>query len=147
LPVHFGRLELFRRQSLPEKGLPPAGGYRVRIVLVAEDEATVRLLAESIIGDLGYGTLSAGSPTEAQALFEEPVDLLFTDIEMQGEPEAGLELAKFGRSRRPELKVLYTSGRQLTDGLRHLMVEDSAFLPKPYTPDDLAAALQGLLPP
>ena len=41
--------------------------------------------------------------------------------------------------------VLYTSGRELTDGLKLLFIENSAFLPKPYTDDQLNAALAKLL--
>jgi hypothetical protein len=32
---------------------------------------------------------------------------------------------------RPELKILYTSGQAVTDGMTALFVKNSAFLPKP----------------
>jgi hypothetical protein len=37
--------------------------------------------------------------------------------------------------------VLYTSGRDLTDGMKARFVEKSAFLPKPYTVEELLTAL------
>jgi hypothetical protein len=37
------------------------------------------------------------------------------------------------------LKVLYTSGQAVTDGMAALFVEKSAFLRKPYTVDELAS--------
>jgi hypothetical protein len=43
--------------------------------------------------------------------------------------------------------VLYTTGRQVTDGLKQLMVEGSGFLPKPYSTEELAGAVEALLPP
>ena len=42
---------------------------------------------------------------------------------------------------RPELKVLYTSGQAVTDGMAALFVKDSAFLPKPYTVEQLGTML------
>jgi CheY-like chemotaxis protein len=67
-------------------------------VLVVEDEPTVRALAESIIEALGYLILSAANAREAIALLEqdEPIDILFTDINLPDGPDAidGLELAR-----------------------------------------------------
>jgi len=42
---------------------------------------------------------------------------------------------------RPELKVLYTSGQAVTDGMTALFVKNSAFLPKPYTVEQLGTML------
>ena len=67
-------------------------------VLVVEDEPTVRALAESIIEALGYMILSAANARVAIALLEqdEPIDILFTDINLPDGPAAidGLELAR-----------------------------------------------------
>jgi len=51
-------------------------------VLVAEDEPTVRALAESIIADLGCSTFSAANAREALAVLENgtPITLLFTAL-------------------------------------------------------------------
>ena len=46
----------------------------------------------------------------------------------------------------PKLKVLYTTGGDVTDGMKALFVKGSAFLPKPYTPAQLTAAIGALLP-
>jgi CheY-like chemotaxis protein len=53
------------------------------------------VLAESIIGDSGYRTLSAASGREALVLLEQgvAVALLFTDINLGVEPD-GIELAR-----------------------------------------------------
>jgi len=69
--------------------------------------------------------------------------LLFTDINM-GE-DSGLDLAVASREMKPSLKVLYTTGAGVTDGMRVRMVEGSAFLSKPYRLDDLIKAVDDIL--
>ncbi|MGO4128140.1 response regulator [Inquilinus sp. YAF38] len=115
--------------------------------LIAEDEPTILALAEGFIAALGHSTLTAHNGIEALALIESeaPIDLLFTDINL-GKPPDGFDLARTARERRPELKVLYTSGQAMTDGMQALMVEGGVFLPKPYTPDELMASITSLLP-
>ena len=116
-------------------------------VLVAEDEPTVRMLAESIIGDLGYATFSAANAREALALLENgaPITLLFTDINMPDPPDGvdGLELARLAVECRPGLRVIYTTGGALTDGMTALFVEGGTFLQKPYTRERLIEAVRG----
>ncbi|MDR6294572.1 MULTISPECIES: response regulator [Inquilinus] len=115
--------------------------------LIAEDEPTILVLAEGFVAALGHSTLTAHNGVEALALIESEasIDLLFTDINFGMEPD-GFVLAKTARERRPELKVLYTSGQAMTDGMQALMVEGAVFLPKPYTPEDLMASVTSLLP-
>jgi CheY-like chemotaxis protein len=116
-------------------------------VLVVEDEPTVRTLAESILQDLGYGTLSAANAREADALLraQQAVDLLFTDINMPDGLD-GLELARTAVRLRPGLRVLYTTGGATTDRMTALFVDDAGFLQKPYTREQLIETLKALLP-
>ena len=109
--------------------------------LVVEDEPTIRALAESIIEALGYRILSAANAREAIALLEqdEPIDVLFTDINLPDGPDAidGLELARKAVELCRNLRVIYTTGHGQTDGMTALFVEDATFLPKPYTVEQL----------
>src|ERR1041385_6908001 len=93
-------------------------------VLVAEDEPTVRALAESIIEELGYWTFSAANAREALAVLDggAPITLLFTDINMPDGPDGidGLELARRAVENLPALRVIYTTGGELTDGMTAL---------------------------
>ena len=118
------------------------------VVLIVEDEEQVRVLAEAIIRELGHETLTAGSAEQALAVIEERSDvaLLFTDIGLQQDCEAGLQLARDVAARRPALPVLYTTGQGVTDGMRAMFAEPFGFVPKRYTPDDLKTALSNLLP-
>ena len=123
-----------------KKSTPPA-------VLVAEDEPTVRALAELIIEELGYSTFSAANAREALAVLEDgaAITLLFTDINMPDGPDGldGLELARRAVEIRPGLRVIYTTGGGLTDGMTALFVEGGTFLPKPYNRQRLVAAVKG----
>ena len=111
-------------------------------ILILEYEEQVRVPR---IGSQGVGnkTLSAATIEQAMVLIEgdEPVDLLFVDLKIQNDLEGGLKLARKAVEARPNLKVLYTSGQAVTDGMNALFVEKSAFLPKPYTVDQLATTL------
>ena len=69
------------------------------------------------------------------------VDLLFTNVDLKGEIAAGIELAHEAVHRKPNLKVLYTTERSLTDGMKARFVKNSAFLPKPYTVEQLLTTL------
>jgi DNA-binding NtrC family response regulator len=106
------------------------------VVLIVEDEEQVRVLAEAIVQELGHETLTAGTAEQALAVIEErpDVDLLFTDIGLQQDLEAGLQLAKGIAARKPGLPVLYTTGQGVTDGMRAMFADPFGFLPKPYTP-------------
>ena len=116
-------------------------------VLVAKDEPTVRTLAESIIAEFGYETFSAANAREALAVLDDgvPITLLFTDINMPDGPDGldGLELARRAVEIRPDLRVIYTTGGGLTDGMTALFVEGGTFLPKPFTRQKLIEVVQG----
>jgi DNA-binding NtrC family response regulator len=116
-------------------------GRAMAAILIVEDEAQVRVLSESFLQEQGHQTLSAATPDEALAVLEGDIDCLFTDIELRGDLQAGIALAQAAITKQPGLRVLYTSCHTVTDGLKALFVENSAFLPKPYTIDQLQAIL------
>ena len=117
-------------------------------VLVVEDEDQVRVLAEGILQDSGHTTLSASTFDQALALLEnaERVDLIFTDLALQSDMQAGLVLAQEATKRKITVPVLYTTGQGLTDGMQAMFVERYGFLAKPYTPEQLVIAIENLLP-
>lgn len=115
-------------------------------VLIVEDQPTLLVLAESYLQEHGHQTRSATSLTEASALLEGPdkFDLLFTDIGLKDDLEAGLKLAADAVAKYPALKVLYATGQTVTDGMKALFVPKSAMLAKPYTVDQLLTSLSVL---
>lgn len=113
------------------------------IVLIVEDQDQVRVLAESYLQEQGHQTYSASGIDEALAVFDaaDGIDVLFTDIGLKSDIHGGLELARRVVDRQPGLKVLYTTSQAVTDGIKALMVEDSALLEKNYTVDQLQTSL------
>ena len=116
-------------------------------ILIAEDDESVRVLTQSVIEEMGHVGLTAANPEEAIALLagDRDIALLISDLDMAGNPLAGVELAAKATTMRPGLPVLYTSGQGVTDGTRELFVEDSAFIPKPYNIPQLTEAVSAIL--
>ena len=116
-------------------------------ILIVEDEPQVLTLAASVLQQAGYEVISAATLSEAEAVIDDTAqkfDLLFTEIELGYEKEGGIALGKLIEETRPGIPVLYTSGRALTDGMLTLFVAPSAFLPKPYTAQELTEAVEKL---
>lgn len=101
------------------------------------------MLAESYLREQGHLTLSASTMEQALTLLDvtEGIDLLFVDVGLWEDRNIGLDLATQAILRKPNLKVLYTTGQSVTDGMRALFVEGSALLPKPYTVEQLQTIL------
>ncbi len=113
-------------------------------ILIAEDEPQVRRLADRVLSNLGYRVLSAGNGTDAlelAALHGETIALLITDMVMPG--MGGGELSRRIRDCHPETKILLISG--YSEELVAAEHGDVAFLPKPFTPDELKAAVAKVL--
>jgi CheY-like chemotaxis protein len=119
------------------------------IVLIVEDQAEVLILAESILQRAGYETLTAATVAEAQAIInsKQHLDLIFTDLALGNHQEGGITIGHLIEQGRKDLPVLYTSGRELTDGLKELFNSKGSFLSKPYTERALTEAVAKLVPP
>ena len=117
------------------------------VMLIVEDEVFTRDIAELMMQDWGYRTLSAGDVDEALLLLRspQPIDGLFTDIYLKAAVLGGCDLAQQAMELRPELRVLYTTGNAVTEKMRALFVERAHFLSKPYTPNQLQASVANLL--
>ena len=114
---------------MPHSPDPSAG-------LVADDEPEVREIAAGLFESLGRRVHLASSGAEALAsLAAHPeIGLVFSDVRM---PEmSGLELAAEVGRRRPDLRVVLTSG-YIGEGI----AEDPAILRKPWRLGDLARLL------
>jgi len=138
-----------RQEDVVAAAADPAAAPRARgeeIVLVVEDEERVRHLSVDALRDLGYVVVQASDAAQALSVLDlQPrVDLLFTDIVM---PDMnGRKLADEALTRRPDLKVLYTTG-YTRNAVVHNGVLDAnvAFLPKPFTFDQLALKVRQVL--
>ena len=124
----------------------PEGGSE--LVLLVEDEETIRGLAERVLRQYGYTVLVARNTAEAEVLAAETagIALLLTDVVMPG--GSGLVLAATLRSRMPALKVLVMSGftgEHGEHGEAAPVPEGTPFLSKPFGPDELARKVREAL--
>jgi signal transduction histidine kinase len=116
-------------------------------ILIVEDDALVREYVVTQISRLGYDTLAANNAAEALAIINGPerIDLLFTDVIMPGGMN-GRQLAIEAQTRRPGLKLLYTSGYTENAIVHHGRLDAGVLLlPKPYLSSDLARMIRTAL--
>jgi DNA-binding NtrC family response regulator len=131
-----------RRVGVKSSDTRSFGAVGMVAILIVEDEEQVRVLAESYLREQGHETFSAATKDQALAVLDVArIDLLFVDIGLYEDREIGLDLAKQAVERNPELKVLYTTGQTVTDGMKALFVQNSALLTKPYTVEQLQTIL------
>ncbi len=116
-------------------------------VLLVEDEAQVRELAQRVLERAGYTVLAATDAESAIAIADRHpghIHLLVTDIVLPR--VSGRELAARLGIHRPAIKVLYVSGTTDASLARHRMLEPgTAFLEKPFSLDRLLRAVRRAL--
>jgi PAS domain S-box-containing protein len=116
---------------------------REATILLVEDEDSVRSLIHEVLTGRGYRVLEAGNAARAierSAGHPGRIDLLVTDLVMPG--VQGDSLARGLARDRPGLAVLYISG--YTESVltqRGVLQEGHRLLRKPFTPDELVAAV------
>ena len=117
------------------------------VILVVEDDVFIREIAEMMVQDSGHYTLAASDVDEALSLLRDPqhIDALFTDLYLKAEVLGGCELAHQAIKLPPNVRVLYTTGNDITDAMKDLFVEGTQLLRKPYTQPQLQDAVEELL--
>ena len=124
----------------------PATG-RLGTVLVVDDEATIRDFIGAVLRKQGYRVLPAADGRDALAVYDREsgkIDALVLDVVM---PFMGAnELLPILKARRPELKILLTSGYSQSEARRLCAAyPGAAFIQKPYTAQQIAKAVDELL--
>jgi CheY-like chemotaxis protein len=118
------------------------------IILVVDDEEALREVAQQLLIELGYTVLSAESGYEALKILETgtKVDLLFSDVVMQGELD-GYKLAITVHKLNPDLNILLTSGYINKQSAISSDTNEyiSKLLDKPYSRQELAVAIRKTL--
>ena len=132
-----------RAPASPASRRRSVGGHET--ILVAEDDAGVRELAQQILEKAGYRVLLAANGREAVALFARhaaDVHLLLLDVVM---PDlSGTDAMDLMRRIRPEIPVIFSSG--YNDLAVHPTPKArEAFLHKPFGRDDLLRAIREAL--
>jgi CheY-like chemotaxis protein len=124
---------------------PVEGGRET--ILVVEDDRLVKGYVLAQLHALGYGTLDVGTAAEALALVDagNEFDLLFTDVIIQGAMN-GRQLSDEISKRKPDLKVLFTSGYTENAIIHHGRLDSGVLLlAKPYRKSDLAVMIRKAL--
>jgi CheY-like chemotaxis protein len=145
-----------RADTTPSKGaamLERSADRNAGVVLLAEDEPTVRISTRRILERAGYQVVEAADGVEALKRFSSresgdesgpAVQILVTDLMMPN--LGGADLAAQLRTIRPDLPVILMSGYSedavLGDGMT---IPDAVFIGKPPQRHELVAAMARLL--
>jgi PAS domain S-box-containing protein len=145
--IYLPRLHAGESAIVEEPQVPVAGVSGSETILAVEDDDDVRAYTSETLRELGYDVLQAANgPAALRVLDEHPeIKLLFTDVGLPGGMN-GRKLADAARDKRPDLKVLFTTGYA-----RNAIVHDGRLdpgvqlVPKPFTQAVLATKLRDLL--
>ncbi len=132
---------------LPPLAAPVAAAVKGEgVILLAEDDRSVRRLVVSELGRRGFTVLDAEDGRAALDLFlqhKDRIDVLVTDVVM---PRMnGADLAKEVEKIRPGMKVLFISGHPERAGSGLDPTGVTNLLMKPFTADTLAARITELI--
>jgi two-component system cell cycle sensor histidine kinase/response regulator CckA len=116
-------------------------------VLLVEDEPMVRTVAERALVRHGYSVVTANNGFEALEILGRGDEfvLLISDVVM---PEMdGPTMVREARESRPDLPVLFMSGYAEEQLRKSIDIDKVAFLPKPFSVQELAEAARKALAP
>ena len=129
---------------VPHNFIPPQINGRV---LIIDDEAPVRRVAEDMLHVLGMKTVAAASGQEGIDLYKQRaanIDLIILDMKMPGMD--GEETFRRLKSLNPEAKVILATGYSESDDLSTFVEQNTVeFLRKPFALSALAEKIQTVL--
>jgi DNA-binding NtrC family response regulator len=114
------------------------------LIVVAEEETTLRQAMARHLQDGGFDVAEAGTTDEALKLLENNPGVrgLVTDAHVPGRYD-GFELAELARRRWPAIAVVITSGH--SDATSGPIPDGSEFIAKPYLVSRLVPVLNELI--
>jgi CheY-like chemotaxis protein len=139
-------VKLFLPRALVEmqEQTPPSRPGAVRpmtgvTILLVDDDSAVREVTTSILHDLGYRVIEAGSGGAALEALDNnaAVDLVLLDFAMPG--MNGAEVAQEIRTRRPQMPILFATGYADAEALTE--AGEDRIVHKPFIEDELADKL------
>lgn len=140
LPEH-GQVELEQPVALLEVSTGQG-----QVILLVEDDESVRLINQEVLEELGYLVHPACNGEEALKIFNDldRVDLLLTDVGLPG--MNGRQLAEILQQFKPRLPVLFLTGyAQGAMGRADFLGPGMELLTKPYTLEMLASRVASML--
>ncbi len=116
----------------------------VRNVLIVDDEPAICSLLAEILSGSGFQVVTANDGRNARSLLRQsPVDLIITDLAMEG--EEGIELIRALRIEYPKVKIIAMSGTFGVDVLAAAKaLGANATLTKPVSQTTLLRSIEAL---
>ena len=142
LPVHHAAA---LPEPAPVRVEPQGEVWGSGVVLLVEDEAMVRAIAERALTRQGYEVRTASNGEEALQILETEgrVDLLISDVVMP--TMDGPTLVRTARKQFPAIPVLFMSGYAEEQLRQSIDIENVAFLSKPFSVQQLSHAARDAL--
>jgi two-component system cell cycle sensor histidine kinase/response regulator CckA len=145
LPVHAAAEATATTKAPSTVKEKPSDVWGTGTILVVEDEDMVRAVAERALSRQGYTVLTAENGEAALELLEtvEKPDLLISDVVMP--LMDGPTMARHVREKYPDLPILFMSGYAEEQLRKSIDLDNVAFLPKPFSVQQLAEATRDVL--
>ncbi len=114
-------------------------------ILVVDDEENVCQSVKKILSRKGYQVSQALTVDDAVKLINDMTfDLVITDLMIPG--TSGMDLVQIIREKYPELDVIMITGyASIESAVKATKLGASAYLPKPFTPDELTKVTEHAL--
>ena len=143
LPVHHVESEIGKTRRGPKP--KPNELWGTGTVLLVEDEPMVRTVAERALTRHGYKVIAADNGEEALDILSsgEEIALLVSDVVMPGMD--GPAMVREARKSHPDLPILFISGYAEEQLRKSIDLDKVAFLPKPFSVQELAEAARRAL--
>ena len=144
--VLFPALEAAETAALPEPLAAEEAWQAEGLMLVVDDQAAVRTLAQTILEQSGVTVLTAADGRQAVEVFAahaEEIHAVLLDLNMPGMD--GAEVFRYMTQLAPGLRVVFCSGYNEQDVTTKLQGgRPSGFLRKPYHPSELTRLLRAI---
>lgn len=144
LPRHHDEPNFSDTINFPEASASLGDG---EVVLVIDDEPSIRMLITDVLSDTGYSVLEASDGPAGLRVLQSAarIDLLITDVGLPGGMN-GRQVADAARSLRPDLRVLFITGYAENALMGHGHLEKGMHvLAKPFEVERLAIKIRELV--
>lgn len=144
LPRHADDAAIVDEADVEAIANPPGEG---EVVLIIDDEPTIRMLVAELLGDSGYAVIEAADGPAGLKVLESNarIDLLISDVGLPGGMN-GRQVADAARVVRPNLKVLFITGYAENAVIGQSRLEEGMFvMTKPFQMDLLAHRIREII--
>ena len=145
--VHLPATKASAAAEIGKPGRPALPRGKGELILLVEDEASIRTVAKMTLESFGYRVLLASQGVEALAVYmahSDQIDVVLTDMAMPVMDGPAMIIAL--KAINPRIKIIGSSGltAQNAPGVT-AGVDVDRFLPKPYTAETMLMALSAVL--